>query len=165
MLTETTRQGSFPSLTEMTYLNTAAEGIPPLEVGQALEQYFQDHQLGMDGRELHQAQREAPGEGLALSGARNIRIIADEVNNALLIMARAEDYRQVAAALFFVSVAFTRFASRSPSSRVSASCRFGESVASSRTGRAIAATRFGIPRLTARSCFSTVSVTSACRAR
>ena len=45
MLTETTRQKSFPSLTEMTYLNTAAEGIPPLEVGQALTQYFHDHQL------------------------------------------------------------------------------------------------------------------------
>ena len=59
MLTETTRQESFPSLAEMVYLNTAAEGIPPLEVGQALAQYFQDHQFGMDGRELHEAQREA----------------------------------------------------------------------------------------------------------
>lgn len=59
MLTETARQKSFPSLAEMTYLNTAAEGIPPLEVGQALAQYFQDHQLGMDGREFHQVQREA----------------------------------------------------------------------------------------------------------
>lgn len=59
MLTEQSRLKSFPSLAEMTYLNTAAEGIPPLEVGQALTQYFHDHQLGMDGRELHQAQREA----------------------------------------------------------------------------------------------------------
>ena len=59
MLTEATRQSSFPSLEGMTYLNTAAEGIPPVEVGQALEQYFRDHQLGMDGRELHFAQREA----------------------------------------------------------------------------------------------------------
>jgi len=59
MLTEKTRQKSFPSLSEMIYLNTAAEGIPPVEVGQALAQYFQDHQFGMDGRELHQAQREA----------------------------------------------------------------------------------------------------------
>jgi len=59
MLNEATRAEAFPSLAEMTYLNTAAEGIPPLEVGQALAQYFQDHQLGMDGRERHFAQREA----------------------------------------------------------------------------------------------------------
>ncbi len=59
MLTDATRREAFPSLQGMTYLNTAAEGIPPLAVGQALQQYFQDHQLGMDGRERHQAQREA----------------------------------------------------------------------------------------------------------
>ncbi len=59
MLTEQTRRRDFPSLAEMTYLNTAAEGIPPVAVGQALQQYFVDHQLGMDGRERHQAQREA----------------------------------------------------------------------------------------------------------
>lgn len=58
MLTDATRREAFPSLQGMTYLNTAAEGIPPLAVGQALQQYFQDHQLGMDGRERHQAQRE-----------------------------------------------------------------------------------------------------------
>jgi selenocysteine lyase/cysteine desulfurase len=43
----------------MTYLNTAAEGIPPLAVGEALQEYFRDHQLGMDGRVRHLAQREA----------------------------------------------------------------------------------------------------------
>lgn len=59
MLTEQTRHADFPSLAGMTYLNTAAEGIPPLAVGEALQQYFVDHQLGMDGRERHQAQREA----------------------------------------------------------------------------------------------------------
>ena len=40
MLTERTRRQSFPSLTQMTYLNSAAEGIPPLEVHAALNQYF-----------------------------------------------------------------------------------------------------------------------------
>jgi selenocysteine lyase/cysteine desulfurase len=43
----------------MTYLNTAAEGIPPLVVGEALAQYIRDHQIGMDGRERHYAQLEA----------------------------------------------------------------------------------------------------------
>lgn len=53
MLTAESRRQSFPSLTERVYLNTAAEGIPPLEVRDALEQYFRDKQLGMDGRERH----------------------------------------------------------------------------------------------------------------
>lgn len=53
MLTEESRRASFPSLEGRTYLNTAAEGIPPLEVGQALQQYFADKQLGMDGRVPH----------------------------------------------------------------------------------------------------------------
>ncbi len=59
VLDETSRRHAFPSLEGMTYLNTAAEGIPPLVVGEALQQYFQDKQLGMDGREPHMAQREA----------------------------------------------------------------------------------------------------------
>ncbi|HZL88495.1 MAG TPA: aminotransferase class V-fold PLP-dependent enzyme [Pirellulaceae bacterium] len=53
MLTPDSRRRDFPSLAEMTYLNTAAEGIPPLAVGEALAQYFRDKQLGMDGRLKH----------------------------------------------------------------------------------------------------------------
>jgi selenocysteine lyase/cysteine desulfurase len=59
MLDEYTRRQDFPSLANMTYLNTAAEGIPPVVVGEAFAQYFRDHQLGMDGRPLHFAQWEA----------------------------------------------------------------------------------------------------------
>ena len=43
----------FPTLRGMTYLNTAAEGLPPLVVGQSLEQYFRDRQHGMEGRKAH----------------------------------------------------------------------------------------------------------------
>ena len=53
MLTAESRRRSFPMLDEMVYLNTAAEGMPPVEVGEALAQYFRDKQLGMDGRERH----------------------------------------------------------------------------------------------------------------
>lgn len=53
MLTAESRRRSFPTLEDMVYLNTAAEGIPPLEVRDALEQYFRDKQLGMDGRDRH----------------------------------------------------------------------------------------------------------------
>lgn len=59
MLTQSSREADFPTLSQMTYLNTAAEGIPPLCVAQALSQYFQDHQLGMDGRDFHFAQLDA----------------------------------------------------------------------------------------------------------
>lgn len=53
VLTDESRLASFPTLADRAYLNTAAEGIPPLEVGQALAQYFRDKQMGMDGRKPH----------------------------------------------------------------------------------------------------------------
>ena len=56
MLTATSRQADFPSLEDRSYLNTAAEGIPPQLVLDALAQYGQDKLLGMDGRTLHEAQ-------------------------------------------------------------------------------------------------------------
>jgi len=55
MLNESSRRRDFPSLGEMTYLNTAAEGIPPQVVLDALSRYGIDKQSGMDGRTLHQA--------------------------------------------------------------------------------------------------------------
>ena len=59
MLTTRTRKRDFPSLDTRAYLNTAAEGVPPLAVGEALQQYFEDKQLGMDGRKPHAAQWDA----------------------------------------------------------------------------------------------------------
>jgi selenocysteine lyase/cysteine desulfurase len=59
MLTESTRLYDFPSLTGRTYLNTAAESIPPRCVGEAIEAYWQDKQRGMNGRDAHFAQVEA----------------------------------------------------------------------------------------------------------
>jgi general secretion pathway protein D len=47
----------------------------------------------------------SPGTGLALSTSAPIRIIADEVNNALLILAGAEQYRQVEAAIRQLDIA------------------------------------------------------------
>ena len=65
MLTPETRNRDFPSLQGMTYLNTAAEGIPPLCVREALLQYYADKQAGMDGRELHFRQLDAAKELVA----------------------------------------------------------------------------------------------------
>jgi selenocysteine lyase/cysteine desulfurase len=92
MLTESSRQQSFPSLDRMTYLNTAAEGIPPLEVRAALEQYFADKQLGMDGRERHFAQWYAAKELVA----EFFGLAADEVS---LCSCSSEAYNLAAMAL------------------------------------------------------------------
>lgn len=59
MLTAESRSRDFPSLDHITYLNTAAEGIPPLAVREALNRYFADKQRGMDGREPHFAELKA----------------------------------------------------------------------------------------------------------
>lgn len=65
MLDQQKRQQDFPSLSDRVYLNTAAEGIPPLAVEDAFHQYFQDKLLGMDGRTLHEAQWDAAKDLLA----------------------------------------------------------------------------------------------------
>jgi cysteine desulfurase / selenocysteine lyase len=59
MLTDESRRRDFPSLTGRTYLNTAAEGIPPAAVDEAMAQYARDKRLGMDGRKAHAEQWEA----------------------------------------------------------------------------------------------------------
>jgi len=59
MLDAASRSRDFPTLGEMTYLNTAAEGIPPTVVGEALARYFGDRQYGAPGRERHMQEWEA----------------------------------------------------------------------------------------------------------
>lgn len=53
MLTDASRRRDFPSLSGITYLNTAAESIPPLAVKEALDAYWEDKSKGMRGREGH----------------------------------------------------------------------------------------------------------------
>lgn len=65
MFTAASRAVDFPSLAGMTYLNSAAEGIPPLAVRDALLQYFSDKQMGMDGRDRHSAEWEAAKSSVA----------------------------------------------------------------------------------------------------
>jgi cysteine desulfurase/selenocysteine lyase len=58
MLTPESRKRDFPSLATMTYLNTAAEGIPPRCVGEALQEYWEHKLKGMKGRDNHFARLE-----------------------------------------------------------------------------------------------------------
>ena len=59
MLTHSSRKHDFPALDGITYLNTAAESIPPKCVGEAIAAYWKDKQLGMKGRDGHFAKVEA----------------------------------------------------------------------------------------------------------
>jgi cysteine desulfurase / selenocysteine lyase len=59
----------------MTYLNTAAEGIPPPVVGEAYARYFEHRQRGSAGREQHMEEW-ARARGLA---ARFLGLVPDEI--------------------------------------------------------------------------------------
>jgi len=59
MLSESTRQRDFPTLSGISYLNTAAESIPPRCTGEAIQAYWQDKLRGMKGRDGHFARVEA----------------------------------------------------------------------------------------------------------
>lgn len=92
MLTEASRKRDFPALSGMTYLNTAAESIPPLCVGEAIDQYFQDKLLGMRGRDGHFAQVEACRE----VSARFVSLRSSEVS---FCSCSSEAYNLLASAL------------------------------------------------------------------
>ena len=92
MLTPEKRAQDFPALNGLTYLNTAAESIPPLCVGQAIEQYWQDKLRGMKGREQHFAQVEACRE----ISARMVGLKTSEVS---FCSCSSEAYNLLATAL------------------------------------------------------------------
>lgn len=98
MLSEATRREDFPTLATMTYLNTAAEGIPSRAVGEALTQYFVDKQQGMQGRDAHFQQweraKELVGRMYGLSAAEvSICSCSSEAYNlaAMALRLRAGD--------------------------------------------------------------------------
>ena len=82
----------FPGLDRMTYLNTAAEGIPPACVGVALQQYWQDKLLGMQGRQNHFARREACREVAA-------QLLGRQPQEISFCSCSAEAYNLLASAL------------------------------------------------------------------
>lgn len=92
MLTEASRRQDFPALNHLSYLNTAAESIPPRCVGEAMEQYWRDKLLGMKGREPHFAQAEACRK----ISARMIGLAPDEVS---FCSCSSEAYNLLATAL------------------------------------------------------------------
>lgn len=96
MLTEATRLRDFPTLSEITYLNTAAESIPPRCTGEAIETYWQHKLRGMKGRDGHFAQVEACRE----VSARMLGLQTAEVS---FCSCSSEAYNLLASALQLVS--------------------------------------------------------------
>lgn len=92
MLTEASRREDFPSLLDMAYFNSAAEGIAPVAVADALAQYARDRRLGMDGRIPHQAQWVAARQ----QAARAYGLSVDEVG---ICSCSSEAYNLAASAL------------------------------------------------------------------
>lgn len=92
MLTATSRAADFPALAGIHYLNTAAESIPPLCVGQALEAYWRDKQQGMHGRHAHFAAVEQCREVAA-------RMVGLATNEVSFCSCSSEAYNLLASAL------------------------------------------------------------------
>lgn len=92
MLTSQDRTRDFPALAGMTYLNTAAESIPPRCVGEAIHAYWEDKLRGMKGRDAHFAQVEACRE----ISARMLGLSTSEVS---FCSCSSEAYNLLASAL------------------------------------------------------------------
>jgi selenocysteine lyase/cysteine desulfurase len=92
MLTESTRLRDFPALAGMTYLNTAAESIPPRCTGAAIDAYWRDKLLGMKGRDGHFAQVEACREVSA-------RMLGLQTSEVSFCSCSSEAYNLLASAL------------------------------------------------------------------
>lgn len=92
MLTDAARLRDFPALNGISYLNTAAESIPPVCVGEALHAYWQDKLKGMRGREGHFAAVERCRE----ISARMVGLTKDEVS---FCSCSSEAYNLLASAL------------------------------------------------------------------
>src|SRR3990172_6294488 len=94
MLTAKTRARDFPGLEKRIYLNTAAEGIPPACVGEALQDYWRDKLQGMKGRDAHFARLEECREIAA-------RMIHRKPAEVSFCSSSAEAYNLLATALNF----------------------------------------------------------------
>ncbi len=92
MITTESIKQNFPSLDGKSYLNTAAESIPPLSVRAALLQYWEDKLQGMDGRDAHFAQE-------AEARMRAAKLLNLNPNEVAFCSCSAEAYNLLATAL------------------------------------------------------------------
>lgn len=92
MITTEAIKRDFPILSEMTYLNTAAESIPPQVVSEAVQQYLQDKQKGMNGRDAHFAREHQARQAAA-------RLLGLQTGEVGFCSCSAEAYNLLASAL------------------------------------------------------------------
>ena len=95
MLTQESRIADFPALSDMTYLNTAAENIPPDVVRQALATYWQHKTMGMRGRDFHFPELERCRETVA-------GLLGKKTSEIAFCSCSSEAYNLLASPLEFV---------------------------------------------------------------
>ena len=85
----------FPGTQDITYLDTAAEGIPPCSLGDALQAYARDKNLGTPGRErLHEVEREVTAAAGRLLGASPDNVVLlPNASEALNLLANSPHWR------------------------------------------------------------------------
>lgn len=85
----------FPATRDVTYLDTAAEGIPPRSAADALQAYARDKNLGTPGRErLHEVEREVTASAARLLGAPPEDIVLlPNSSDALNLLANSPHWR------------------------------------------------------------------------
>jgi selenocysteine lyase/cysteine desulfurase len=85
----------FPGTQNITYLDTAAEGLPPRGFADALQAYAQDKNCGTPGRaRLHEAEREVTAAAARLLGAppEDVALLAN-ASEALNLLANSPHWR------------------------------------------------------------------------
>src|SRR5688500_15151308 len=88
-------KNQFPSIQSRCYLDTAAEGIPPLAAVSALDEYCREKASGTPGRIRHyEVQREAEAAAAALLGtnADNVVLLAN-ASEALNLLANSIEWQ------------------------------------------------------------------------
>lgn len=85
----------FPGTQDITYLDTAAEGLPPCSFGDALQAYARDKNLGTPGRvRLHEVEREVTGSAARLLGASPEDVVLlPNASEALNLLANSPHWR------------------------------------------------------------------------
>lgn len=86
----------FPAARMGAYLDTAAEGLPPLAVTAAMEEYLREKSRGSAGRARHyERQTEAEAGAAALLGARpDDLVLLANASEALNLLAASIDWRE-----------------------------------------------------------------------
>ena len=91
----TANKTRFPGTQDVTYLDTAAEGLPPCSFSDALQAYARDKNLGTPGRQrLHEVEREVIGSaGRLLGTSPEDIVLLSSASEGLNLLANSPHWR------------------------------------------------------------------------